>query len=101
MSGAVWLYVVVGIFVLVVLVLGVPLLVGQLRGRTAQPPATPPETVPHPRGETIPPTGCRQHRALKRYRSNGAFFRNALAPGCGSVPKNPAIAAIALVWWGG
>lgn len=59
MPGAVWLYVVVGIFVLVVLVLGVLLLVGRLRGRTAQLPATPPETVPHPRGETIPPTGSR------------------------------------------
>lgn len=53
MAGAVWLYVVVGIFVLVVLVLG------QLRGRTAQLPATPPETMPHPRGEAIPPTGSR------------------------------------------
>ena len=59
MAGAVWLYMVVGIFVLVVVVLGALLLVGQLRGRTAQLPATPPETVPHPRGEAIPPTGSR------------------------------------------
>ena len=59
MSGAVWLYVVVGVFVLVVAVLGVLLLVGRMRSGTAGSQAVPPEAVPHPRGEAIPPTGSR------------------------------------------
>jgi len=59
MDGLVWTAVVAGIFMLVVLVLVGLLVVGRLRGRTPDPEAGPPEHVPHPRGQAIPPTGSR------------------------------------------
>ena len=59
MSGAVWVYVVVGLFVLVVGALGVLLIVGRLRGRVARPPAGSPGAVPRPGAQPIPPTGSR------------------------------------------
>lgn len=49
--------VVVGIFVLIVVVLVVLLLVG--RFRPSKPDALPPEHVPYPGGQPIPPTGSR------------------------------------------
>ncbi|MBP2411713.1 hypothetical protein JOF48_000512 [Arthrobacter stackebrandtii] len=57
--GTAWVYVVAGVFVLVVAVLGVLLLVGRFSKSGAGGVETPPEVVPHPRGEAIPPTGSR------------------------------------------
>ncbi|PYI68495.1 hypothetical protein CVV68_06745 [Arthrobacter livingstonensis] len=59
MSGAVWVVVAVGVFALVIVAMVVLLVVGRLRGRVPDPDAGPPEFVPHPRGESIPPTGSR------------------------------------------
>ncbi|WP_146070347.1 hypothetical protein [Arthrobacter sp. GMC3] len=59
MNGSLWMLVVAGVFVLVVLVLVGLLVVGRLRGRTPDPEAGPPEHVPYPRGEAIPPRGSR------------------------------------------
>ncbi len=59
MNDSVWVLVVAGIFALVVVVLVLLLIMGRLRGRTPDPAAGPPENVPHPRGQTIPPTGSR------------------------------------------
>ncbi len=56
-SGSLGMAVVVGIFVLIVVVLVVLLLVG--RFRTARHDALPPEHVPYPGGQSIPPTGSR------------------------------------------
>lgn len=59
MSGAVWVVVAVGVFALVIVALVVLLVVGRLRGNAPDADAAPPDFVPHPRGEAIPPTGSR------------------------------------------
>jgi len=59
MTGATWVVVAVGAFVLIVVALLALLVVGRLRGRTPDPEAGPPEHVPQPRGQVIPPTGSR------------------------------------------
>lgn len=59
MSGAVWVVVAVGVFALVIVALLVLLVVGRLRGNAPDADAAPPDFVPHPRGEAIPPTGSR------------------------------------------
>ena len=48
---------VIGTFVLIVVALVVLLIVG--RFRSAKPDALPPEYVPYPGGQAIPPTGSR------------------------------------------
>jgi flagellar basal body-associated protein FliL len=57
MSGSLIMAIVVGIFVLIVVVLGIVLLVGRMR--PAKHEILPPETVPHPGAQAIPPTGSR------------------------------------------
>lgn len=60
MSGAAWVVVAVGVFALVIVALLVLLVVvGRLRGNAPDADAAPPEFVPHPRGEAMPPTGSR------------------------------------------
>ena len=59
MAGSMWVLVVLGVFALIVIVLGVLLIVGRLRGRGAQPLEAPPEYVPQIGAQPIPPTGSR------------------------------------------
>jgi hypothetical protein len=59
MSGAVWVVAAVGVPALVIVTLVVLLVVGRLRGNSPDAEAAPPEFVPHPRGEAIPPAGSR------------------------------------------
>ncbi|WP_181036006.1 hypothetical protein [Arthrobacter sp. N199823] len=57
MSDSLLMALVIGAFVLIVVVLVVLLIVG--RFRAAKPGALPPEHVPYPGGQAIPPTGSR------------------------------------------
>jgi hypothetical protein len=55
----VWVVAAVGVPALVIVTLVVLLVVGRLRGNSPDAEAAPPEFVPHPRGEAIPPAGSR------------------------------------------
>ncbi|WP_425864505.1 hypothetical protein [Arthrobacter sp. TWP1-1] len=57
MSGSLGMAIVIGIFVLIVVVLGILLLVGRMR--PAKHETLRPENVPHPGAQAIPPTGSR------------------------------------------
>ncbi|SEE69155.1 hypothetical protein SAMN04489740_2201 [Arthrobacter alpinus] len=56
-SGSLIVAIVVGIFVLIIVVLGIVLLVARVS--PAKHETLPPESVPHPGGQAIPPTGSR------------------------------------------